>query len=148
MLQVLSVEDISRSRWEQIEAIEAAERGETTKGREIIRDIPQEQNEDGTPSTAVPGGARTKTRGMHKLMLEDLKGERVYGIEVAEVPKVDVGMMIGTKIVLKNAIVARGMVLLEPKTCTVVGGDVAELHDAWKRDRKKMLQDGIGQRAE
>lgn len=146
MLQVLGVEDTSRSRWEQIEAMEAAERGETTKGREIIRDIPQESNDDGTPSTAAAqgGAGRPKARGMQKLMLEDWKGERIYGIEVGEVPKTDVGMMIGTKIVLKNATVARGMILLDPRCCTVVGGDVAELHEIWKRDRKKMLQDAIG----
>jgi RecQ-mediated genome instability protein 1 len=33
--QVLDIEDIGHSRWSQVEAIEAQERGETTKGREI-----------------------------------------------------------------------------------------------------------------
>src|SRR5690242_16965668 len=35
--QVLDIEDIGQSRWSQVEAIEARERGEMTKGREIVR---------------------------------------------------------------------------------------------------------------
>ena len=35
--QVLGVENLSKSRWEQVEELEAIERGEQTRGREIIR---------------------------------------------------------------------------------------------------------------
>jgi RecQ-mediated genome instability protein 1 len=41
-VQVLDIEDIGRSRWSQVEALEAQERGETTKGREVIRVLPEE----------------------------------------------------------------------------------------------------------
>lgn len=36
-VQVLDIENLSRSRWEQVEELEALERGEGTRGREIIR---------------------------------------------------------------------------------------------------------------
>src|ERR1700761_1294513 len=36
-VQVLDIEDIGQSRWSQVESIEAFQRGEKTKGKEIIR---------------------------------------------------------------------------------------------------------------
>lgn len=140
LVQVLAVEDMSRSRWEQIELIEAMERGEKTKGREIIRDVPGEEGENGVRVGAPLVGLKG---GPHKLLLEDWKGQRVYGMEIVGVPKVDLGMSIGTKILLKRVIVARGMVLLEPTTTVVLGGKIEALHEVWIRDRKKILKDAI-----
>lgn len=140
LVQVLAIEDMSKSRWEQIELIEAMERGEKTKGREIIRDVPGEEGENGVRVGAPHAGVKG---GPHKLLLEDWKGQRVYGMEIVSVPKVDLGMSIGTKIVLKGVTVARGMVLLEPGTTFVLGGKIEALHAVWTRDRKKILKDAI-----
>lgn len=135
-VQVLAVEDMSKSRWEQIEAIEALERGEGTKGREIIRAVATEEDDSGA-------GAVQKGGGPHKLLLQDAAGRRVYGIELKALEGVGLGMSMGCKIVLKNAVVARGIVLLEPSTTTVLGGKIDALHKAWKEGRKTELKAAI-----
>lgn len=135
-VQVLAVEDMSKSRWEQIEAIEALERGEGTKGREIIRVVAAEEDDSGA-------GAMQKGGGPHKLLLQDAAGRRVYGIELKTLEGVGLGMSMGCKIVLRNAVVARGMVLLEPASVTVLGGKIEVLHKAWKEGRKAELKKAI-----
>lgn len=111
---------MSKSRWEQIEAIEALKRGEGTKGREIIRVTATEEG-DNAGATVQEGG------GPHKLLLQDTAGKRVYGIELKGLEGVGLGMSIGCKMVLKNALVARGVVLLEPATAIVLGGKIEGL---------------------
>lgn len=134
--QVLGVEDMSRSRWEQVEAIEALERGEGTKGREIIRIPPPEEDAE-TNAKLNRGG------GPHKLLLQDVKGTRAYGIELKGVEGVGLGMSIGCKLVLKNVVVARGILLLEPATTTMLGGKIEALHKTWKENRKAELKAAI-----
>lgn len=138
MVQVLNVEDMGKSRWEQIEAIEALERGEGTKGREIIRVTAQE---DGTEDPVTRG--LSMGGGPHKLLLQDTRGERVYGIELKTVEGVGVGMSIGCKIVLKGVTVARGVVLLEPRTTVMLGGKIEGLHKQWREGRKEELRKAI-----
>ena len=135
-VQVLTVEDISKSRWEQIEAIEALERGEGTKGREVIR-VAATDEDDGAGASVPRGG------GPHKLLLQDATGRRVYGIELKGLEGVGLKMSIGCKMVLRGALVARGVVLLEPATVTVLGGKIEELHKAWKEGRKAELKAAI-----
>ena len=127
---------MSKSRWEQIEAIEALERGEGTKGREIIR-VAATDEDDIVGATVQKGG------GTHKLLLQDTAGRRAYGIELKGLEGVGLGMSIGCKMVLRNALVARGVVLLEPATTTVLGGKIEELHKAWKEGRKAELKAAI-----
>ena len=136
VVQVLGVDDMSKSRWEQVEAIEALERGEGTKGREIIRLPPTE--DEGNASTGVQTGG-----GPHKLLLQDTQGLRVYGIELKDVEGVALGMNIGCKLVLKGTIVARGVLLLEPRTTSLLGGKIESLHKAWKENRKRDLKAAI-----
>ncbi len=135
-VQVLAVEDMSKSRWEQIEAIEALERGEGTKGREIIRVAAPEEGDDA-------GGDVQKGGGPHKLLLQDATGRRAYGIELKALEGVGLGMSIGCKLVLKSAVVARGVVLLEPRTTMVLGGKIDALHKAWRAGRKEELKKAI-----
>ncbi len=135
-MQVLAVEDMSKSRWEQIEAIEALERGEGTKGREIIRVAAPEEGDDA-------GGDVQKGGGPHKLLLQDATGRRAYGIELKALEGVGLGMSIGCKLVLKSAVVARGVVLLEPRTTMVLGGKIDALHKAWRAGRKEELKKAI-----
>lgn len=127
---------MSKSRWEQIEAIEALERGEGTKGREIIRVAAPEEGDDADGYVQRGGGP-------HKLLLQDATGRRVYGIELKGLEGVGLGMSIGCKLVLKNAVVARGVVLLEPRTTIVLGGKIDALHKAWREGRKAELKRAI-----
>ena len=136
VLQVMSIEDMSKSRWQQIEAIEALERGEGTKGREIIRVV---TTEDGDGSTQPA----EKSSGPHKLLLQDTRGAKVFGVELKDVQGVGLGMDIGAKMVLKNVLVARGVVLLDPASTTLLGGKIEALHKAWKDGRKADLKAAI-----
>lgn len=133
VVQLLDIEDLSRSRWEQIEAIEAIERGEGTKGREIIRVVPSEAGDDSNDSRAKPGGP-------HKLLLQDARGTRAYGIELKRVDGIGLGMNIGCKLTLKNVTAARGILLLSPANTTNLGGKMESLHNAWKNNRKSELR--------
>ena len=142
VIQILGVEDISRSRWEQIEAIEAIERGEGTRGREIIRVAATEEEDDGSGGNVGPKG------GVHKLHLQDAAGNQVYGLELKPIEGVGLGMNIGCKIRLKDAIVARGIVMLEPGSATIIGGKIDTLHRAWKESRKIELRKGIEQQGQ
>lgn len=134
IVQVLAVDDISLSRWEQIEAIEALEKGEGTRGREIIRAAAPE--EGGVEFTSKGGGP-------HKLLLQDIHGKRVFGIELKKVEGLGLGMSIGCKAVLRNITVARGVILLEPRSMALLGGRINTLHQAWKENRKAELKVAI-----
>ena len=96
-LQVIGVEDLSRSRWSQLEDLEAAERGETTKGREIVRMLPTFGQQDAFDETRRAGGGGG---GFCKLRLQDANGVHVWAIELRKVPGIRVGMNIGSKVSL------------------------------------------------
>ena len=135
--QVLSVEDMSKSRWEQIEAMEALERGEGKKGREIVRVAAVEEDDAGSG----PGAGVQRGGGPHKLLLQDAAGRRVYAIELGSVEGVGVGMSIGCKVLLKpGCLVARGVVLLEGGNVQVMGGKCEEMHRKWREGRKGELR--------
>lgn len=140
MVQVLDIEDLSSSRWSQIEAIEARERGEMTKGREVVR-IAEEDGTSISSSDTATGGA--SAGGMHKLLLCDAAGTRVYGFELSSVPGIGLGMGIGAKILLKDVGVARGVVLLEGRTVEVLGGKVEALQRIWSVGRKERLRAAV-----
>lgn len=131
-VQLLDIDDIGRSRWSQIEEMESAERGETTKGREIVRVLP---NEDGSVPLEHP-----RSTGPHKVMLQDARGTCIYGIALSEIRGIDLSMNIGTKLVLKNVSIARGVALLEPAVVQVLGGKIDPLHQAWREGRKDALK--------
>ncbi|KAI5248760.1 hypothetical protein E4T42_05520 [Aureobasidium subglaciale] len=143
-LQVLDIEDIGRSAWSQVEAIEAQERGETTKGREVIRVVPGEEADplrDGT--LPIP-----KSSGPHKLLLQDAKGTKIYGFEVTDVDGIDLNLGIGAKLILKNMTIARGVILLDPNSTQLLGGKVEVWDKAWRSGRKECLKSKVGPREE
>ncbi|OQO01531.1 hypothetical protein B0A48_12566 [Cryoendolithus antarcticus] len=137
VVQVLDIEDIGHSRWSQFEALEAQKRGETRRGHEVIRVIPEEGN--------VPAPVNASA-GPHKLLLQDGKGTKVYGFEMRDVGAVNVGMGIGAKMVLRGVTVARGVVMLEPGGVEVLGGKVEAWDKKWREERKEVLkqQAGVG----
>jgi RecQ-mediated genome instability protein 1 len=156
VIQVLDVEDIGRSKWVQIELLESERKGETTKGREVIRVVP---NEDAQPSSAstqaigtqAQGGRDGGKEGPYKLLMEDCKGQRCYGFELKKVSKIGYPpeMGIGCKVLLrKGSQVARGMVLLEPERTVVLGGRIEGLDKAWREGREQKLRDLVKREAE
>jgi RecQ-mediated genome instability protein 1 len=139
-VQVLEIEDIGRSRWSQVEALEAHERGETTKGKEIIRIV---LDEDGQATTRE-AVSREKSVGPHKLLLQDAKGTKLYGFEMTPVKGMDLQQLsIGAKVVLRNVVVARGLALLEPKCVEILGGKV----EVWDKKSKAELKETLKKKA-
>ncbi|KAK5114741.1 hypothetical protein LTR62_002315 [Meristemomyces frigidus] len=135
-VQVLDIEDIGHSRWSQVESIEAQERGETTKGREVIRVVPDEEA-DAAINTTQPASP-----GPHKLLLQDAAGTKIYAMELSSINGLNMQMTIGTKIVLRDVLVARGMLLLEGRTVQMLGGKVEVWEKKWREERKGRLTQG------
>lgn len=149
--QILDIEDLSRSKWDLVEALESERKGETTRGREVIRVLPTPP-EDSTqatqfPPTAATPAAQQRYSGPFKILLQDCKGQKVYGFELKRVEKLcyPPGMNIGCKVMLKKGVkVARGMVLLEPDFVTVLGGKIEAVDKAWKEGRENRLREAVG----
>ena len=138
-VQILDIEDIGRSRWSQVESIEAVERGEKTKGQEVIRVVDDELNTD--PNATAENATSS---GPHKLLLQDVKGTKIYGIELEMVNGIRVQVAIGAKLVLKDVVVARGVVLLQPKGVEMLGGKVDAWDKKWRSERKDVLKRKAG----
>ncbi|KAI8962121.1 hypothetical protein F5Y11DRAFT_323896 [Daldinia sp. FL1419] len=162
LVQVLDIDNISKSKWDQVEELEAIARGEQTRGREIIR-LPtgnEEDEESGTASQNVPtatgrnavvnakvaNAAAASKNATHKLVLQDCKGQKVHGLELKRIERIGIGSLnIGEKMILKRgATVARGTILLEPTTCAVLGGKVEAWHRAWMDGRLARLKEAVG----
>jgi RecQ-mediated genome instability protein 1 len=164
VVQVLDIEDVTRSRWEQVEELEAIARGEGTRGREVVR-IPMptpdsssaEDGDDGTQTPPIqgngPGQAQQQQQqgtsnrnSTHKLLVQDCKGQTAQAIELKRVDRLAVGKtFIGEKILLRaGTVVARGVVLLDPAQCVVLGGKVDAWHRAWVDGRLARLREAVG----
>lgn len=143
-VQVVDVENLSLSRWEQIEELEAIEKGERTRGREVIRVTDEEGDE--TTSQQARNVASAAANAVHRLVMQDRTGKRVYAVELKRMPRVGVGKTnIGEKIMLKaGTVVARGTVLLTPESCVLLGGRVEAWHEKWTEERMKRLKDAVG----
>lgn len=99
----------------------------------------------GSGAAAAAGGGGSKN-STHKLVVQDCKGQKVHAIELKRVERLVVGKtMIGEKILLKaGTIVARGVVLLDPAQCVVLGGKVEAWHRAWVEGRLARLREAVG----
>ena len=138
-VQVLDIEDVGRSRWSQVDLLDQQERGEMTKGREIIRLAPETEN-DGDPMTTRDQQQQTmKSSGPHKILLQDAQGTRIYGFELSSVDGIGLQTAIGAKLLLKDAVIARGVVLLEPRCVEILGGKVESWDQQWRKGRREVL---------
>lgn len=149
-MQVVDIEDIGASIWSQVEAIERVERGEAVRGREIVRTVnvdedseEREQNNTGNNAgsdAAQRDAAGGSSAGPHRVTLEDAAGTRVVAVELKRVQELEIGKLaIGAKMLLKNATVARGLVLLTPECVAFLGGKIEHLDRGWKQSRKLRL---------
>ena len=149
-VQVIDIEDLSKSKWEQIEALEAERKGEMTRGREIIRVVAAVDEDAASLQGTAQTQQHSKSHGPFKLLMQDVKGQKIFGFELKKVevigmPGGDGGMSIGAKVLLKKGSkVARGMVLLEPSHTTVLGGKIDGLDKVWREDREQALRDAVG----
>ncbi|KAL0939714.1 RecQ mediated genome instability protein Rmi1 [Colletotrichum truncatum] len=146
--QILDVENLSLSRWEQVEELEAIARGEQTTGRRVVRIAAEESeydNVDEGSGRAQPQPQQRKN-ATHRLVLEDCTGQKIYAVELRRIEKIGIGSTnIGEKIMLKaGAVVARGTVLLEPDNCVMLGGKVDAWQKAWVEERIARLKEAIG----
>lgn len=160
LVQVLDIENLGKSKWEQVEELEAIARGEQSRGREIIRLPTGDQEDDDAGTTAAtqflsterPGGSGAPGTGgssknsTHRLVLQDCRGVKVYGLELERMEKIGIGTLnIGEKIMLKKgAVVARGVILLHPTTCNILGGRIEAWQKAWIDGRLTRLIEAIG----
>jgi RecQ-mediated genome instability protein 1 len=131
--QILDIEDIGNSRWSQVEAIEAQERGEMTKGREIVRVVEQENDDPSAAATPI------HSKGPFKVLLQDAKGAKVYALDLRGIDGLNTNTAMGAKLILRNIDVRRAVVVLEPANVQILGGKLEALDKAWKEGRKERL---------
>lgn len=139
-VQVLDIEDIGTSLWAQVEKIEQVERGETIRGREIVRNVNVDggDNENNADTTRASGN--TIGHGPHRLVLQDSLGTKAVAMELKNIPGIAMDKLsIGAKLVLKNTTVGRGMILLTPDTVTLLGGKIEAMDTLWRNTRKERL---------
>ncbi|KAH7245972.1 hypothetical protein BKA59DRAFT_476869 [Fusarium tricinctum] len=154
-VQVLDIENLALSRWEQVEEMEAVARGETTRGREVVRVTAEDDDDnvvEGQTQTQRTAGARNTAgpkpagrNATHRLVLQDCKGTKLYALELRRFDGIGVGKtQIGEKILLKaGTIIARGMVLLEPDKYVVLGGKIEAWQKTWLDGRLARLKEEI-----
>lgn len=149
-VQVLDIEDIGSSLWSQVEAIERVERGEAIRGREIVRTVSVGEDQEAAENngTGNRGAGNSAASGVgggpHRLVLQDANGLRAIAIEMQTVEGICMEKLsIGAKIVVQNATVARGMILLNPASTTLLGGKIDSLDRPWKEGRKARLLERI-----
>lgn len=151
-VQVLDIENITKSRWEQVEQLEAIARGEQTRGREVVR-LPttgagEHEFADmrGDSTTASAQATRGRSNATHRLTLQDCNGHRIYGLELVRMSEIAIGSLnIGCKLLLKQGtVIARGTVMLEPATCQFLGGKIETWQKAWLMARLAHLKEAAG----
>ncbi|KAA8566588.1 hypothetical protein EYC84_009134 [Monilinia fructicola] len=99
-VQVLDIDDISRSKSDVLSELERERQRERIKGREVIRlgaEDASAPREDGPPSTPAAdarpehpraGDSLAASPGPFKLLLQDCSGETIYGYETGRVKKI------------------------------------------------------------
>ena len=88
--------DIGTSRLAQLEALEKAITEAGPQGRRVV-DLPvDEEGEEQPMQNGVEGLSVGKS--VCKVLLEDGRGERVYGMEVKPIEGIKVGMSLGCKV--------------------------------------------------
>lgn len=150
-MQVVDVENLSLSVWEQVEELEAVERGERTRGREVVR-VTAEDDDENEGSQTQTGtqrrAAATATAGRnttHRLVLQDRNGKRVFALEMRRMDRIGIGKTcMGEKVLLKaGTVVARGTVLLTPETCVFLGGKIEAWQKSWMEGRLTRLKESV-----
>ncbi|WYZ34103.1 hypothetical protein EsH8_I_000379 [Colletotrichum jinshuiense] len=150
--QVLDVENLSLSRWEQVEELEAVARGEQTTGRRVVRLAAAEDAEYDNLDEGTAGSGRApqqqqqqRRNATHRLVLQDCRGQKIYAMELRRIDKIGIGSThIGEKVMLKSGtVIARGTVLLGPDKCVMLGGKIDAWQKAWIEGRMARLKEAV-----
>jgi hypothetical protein len=83
-----------------LEALEKAIEEAGPEGRRVV-ELPAEEDDDGNNENAVQNGTNegiSVGKSICKVLLEDGRGERVYGMEVKAIEGIKVGMSLGCKV--------------------------------------------------
>ena len=130
-----------------MEELEAIDKGERTRGREVIRVSAEDddQTENGQSRHAVEVRAAGKN-ATHRLVVQDCKGSKVFALELKRMESIGIGKTnIGEKILLKpGTVVARGTILLEPDKCVLLGGKIEAWQKTWVEGRLTRLKESVG----
>ncbi len=97
LAQIIHVQDIGTSRLAQLEALEKAETEKGPQGRRVV-DIPAEGEGDDNPVQDGSNEGLSVGKSICKVLLEDGRGERVYGMEVKPIDNIKVGTHLGCKV--------------------------------------------------
>ncbi|PHH82305.1 hypothetical protein CDD82_6413 [Ophiocordyceps australis] len=157
-VQVVDVENMSIPRWDQAQKLQAIAQGQEKRGRQVVRvqaDAPDAPGASSSASSssssaAAAAAAAAGANATHRLVLQDRQGTRVYAVELRRDMRIGIGKTnIGEKIVLRaGTSVARGIVLLSPETCLLLGGKVEAWHNAWVEGRLARLMEAVGCQAQ
>lgn len=101
LVQVIHVQDIGTSRLAQLEALEKAITEAGPQGRRVV-DLPDDEEGDDNPTQNGTNEGLSVGKSICKVLLEDGRGERVYGMEVKPIEGIKVGMSLGCKVFLCN----------------------------------------------
>ena len=141
--------DLAAGAWDEVQRLESAARGETRRGREIIRVAVGPDADSGNDSGST-GEPQRQGNSTHRLTLQDPCGTTFYALEVVRVPqKIGVGTTkIGEKIVFRAGTkVARGVVMMVPETTVFLGGRVEAWDKTWMAARLDRAKGELSARA-
>lgn len=97
LVQVIHVQDIGTSRLAQLEALEKAITEAGPQGLRVV-DLPADEEGDDNPTQNGTNDGLSVGKSICKVLLEDGRGERVYGMEVKPIEGIKVGMSLGCKV--------------------------------------------------
>lgn len=140
LVQVLLVIDISRSTYSIKEALKDAplslsrhpEESNRPNSESIVR-LQELAGDDGdaeakkTKDVLKPG-----INSIHKLLLQDAKGNTFYAVEQKRMDFINMCMPLGSKMVLTNVFFQHGVAILDTGTAYYLGGEIKTLNERSK----------------
>jgi RecQ-mediated genome instability protein 1 len=97
LVQVIHVQDIGISRLAQLEALEKAINETGPQGRRVVG-LPADEEDDNNRGQNDADEELSVGKSICKVLLEDGRGERVYGMEAKPIEGIKVGMALGCKV--------------------------------------------------
>lgn len=148
LVQVVDLEDVSLSRMARLDGMDTSDEANSDRvsasrrsggpaRRRVNYNV--DDDEDGRSAPAGPAGGLTRKK-LHKLVVEDTAGTRVFSIEYASVPGLG-DVQLGAKLLLTSVPARRGVLLLDATNTTVLGGGIP----AWNEDREENTAEHLRQ---
>ena len=132
VLQINALEDVSQSLYSQLDK-------ENTQTRQMVIEPTQEATQANNNTAAMPVMTNLSKR-LLRLTLSDGHVE-MPAMELRPIPELSIHTPIGTKLLIKNAMVQRGMVLLQPENVQVLGGRIKKFEH---QDYQYRLRERLG----